>query len=365
MIRVLHYGMGSNLGGIETYLWNLARTIDRNTYQFDFLYSDTGRVPALAAELAELGSSFHGVTPRRVSITRNRRELAELITPDRFDILHFHANTASYVEPVRAGLRGGVPVIVHSHNAGTSRSPVTQILHRVNSRLTPWRRVTRVAVSEAAGRWMFGRRSGFEVVPNGVDVDAFRFDPRTRMQRRRSLGLGAHDFVIGHVGAFLPAKNQEFSLEVLRELLTDKPSAMLLFVGTGPLEEKARARVTELGVQDRVRFLGRQDDMPALMSAMDRLIFPSRYEGFGLVALEAQAGGLPCCVSEAVPASVLVVPSAQRLPLSAGPGAWATALLTEFAPSREGGAQVVAAAGFSVESNSAHVADVYARVAQR
>ncbi|MFN2347510.1 MAG: glycosyltransferase, partial [Dermatophilaceae bacterium] len=310
MIRILHYGLSSNLGGIETYLWNLARTVDRGTYRFDFLYSDIGRVPALSRELAAQGCSFHGVTARRVSPRRNRQELAELITPERLDILHFHANTASYVEPVRAALRSGVNVIVHSHNAGTSRSPVTQILHRVNRTTMPWSRIKKVAVSQAAGRWMFGRGDGFEVIPNGIDVDAFRFDPRAREQVRASLGLGSEHFVVGQVGGFLPAKNQGFSLDVFVEVLRVRPDSVLLFVGTGPLEERARSRARELSIDDRVHFLGRRDDIPPLMSAMDALLFPSRYEGFGLVALEDQAAGLPCCVSEAIPPAVLVLPTA-------------------------------------------------------
>lgn len=362
MIRVLHYGLSSNLGGIETYLWNLARTIDAERYHFDFLYSDTGRPPALFEEFTELGCRFHGVTPRRVSVTRNRRELAELLTPERYDLLHFHVNTASYVEPARAALRAGVPVVVHSHNAGTSRSPVTQVLHHLNSRLTPWRRVTRVAVSQEAGRWMFGRGSTFEVIPNGIDIDAFRFDPRARALVRHSLDIGSDVFVLGQVGAFLAAKNQEYSLEILREVLVSRPDALLIFVGTGALEDKVRARARQAGFGDRVRFLGRRDDVAALMSAMDALVFPSRYEGFGLVALEAQAAGLSCVVSEAVPASVLVAPTARRAALAAGPQHWAQLLLTDPAPSRAGSADVVASAGFSVQANTARVEDVYARV---
>lgn len=365
MIRVLHYGLSSNLGGIETYVWNLARTIDRETYRFDFLHSDTGRAPALSAEFAALGSRFHGVTPRRASVTRNRRELAELLIPERFDVLHFHAISASYLEPVIAAVRVGLTTVVHSHGSGTSRSLITQILHRVNSRLTPWRQVARVAVSDQAGSWMFGQRSTFEVIPNGVAVDSFRFDPMAREETRRSLALDPKDLVIGHVGAFLPAKNQEFSLEVLREMLKSLPTATLLLVGSGPLEDKVRARASDLDLADRVRFLGTRHDVPKLMSAMDALLLPSRYEGLPLVALEAQAAGLPCLVSEAVPPSVLVLPTARRIPLTSGPGAWAFAVPTEFASSREAGAQVVAGAGFSVEVNTARVEDLYARVTQR
>lgn len=366
MIRVLHYGLSSNLGGIETYLWNLARTVDRETYRFDYLYSDTGREPALSAELAELGGRFHGVTPRRVSPTRNRQELTDLITPERFDLVHFHAISASYVEPVRAALRSGVKTIAHSHGSGASRSPLTQILHRFNSRTLPWHRVTSVAVSDEAGRWMFGRQGTFAVIPNGIDVDTFRFDAQRRDEVRPSLGLNPGSFVVGQVGAFLPAKNQEFSLDVFAELLRVRPDSTLLFVGAGPLENIVRKRAGELGLGGKVLFLGSRHDIPALMSAMDALLLPSRFEGLPLVALEAQASGLPCCISEAVPPSVLLLPAAQCLPLRAGPAAWATALIEgASSQTREGAAaDRVGAAGYAVAANTAAVEDLYARLTQ-
>ena len=130
MIRVLHYGMSPNLGGIETYLLNLAKTVDPSRFHFDFLYSDQGSEPIFAPELTRQGSTFYGVTPRRTSPRQNRRDLKALFSQESFDILHFHANTASYVEPVKAALKHGVRVVFHSHNAGASRSGLTRALHR-------------------------------------------------------------------------------------------------------------------------------------------------------------------------------------------------------------------------------------------
>ena len=366
MIRVLHYGVSANIGGIETYLRNLTQTRDRARYHFDFLYSDTGRPPALADKLESLGSSFYGVTPRRVSIARNRRELRGLVTPQRFDILHFHANTASYVEPVRAALRSGVKVIVHSHNAGASRSPVTQILHRANRRTLPWHEITKIAVSEEAAGWMFGRANDVDVVPNGILVEEFAFDASERDLKREELEISADTFVLGHVGAFLPAKNHPFILEVFSEVVLRRPHSVLLLVGTGPLENDLRTRVEEIGLETNVRFLGSRSDIGGLLAAMDCLVFPSRFEGFGLVPLEAQASGLRCVASEAVPSSVLIPPWGQQLALKAGRREWATAVLSETSThDRTTAATIVRKAGFTVTDNTGHIEAHYERVSHR
>ncbi|MCO5312205.1 MAG: glycosyltransferase [Microthrixaceae bacterium] len=366
MIRVLQYGLSSNLGGIETYLWNLSQSIDRDEFAFDFLYSDNGQMPALSKELEALGSRFFGVTPRRVSARRNREQLTELITLEHFDILHLHVNTASYVEPVRVALRSGVPTIVHSHNAGSSRSPITQTLHRINSRVTRWDRVRAVAVSDQAARWMFGKAAAYDYIPNGIATEDFRFDQRVRTTTRTALNIGPDTFLISHVGAFLPAKNQRHCVDIFAEVVRDRSDSAMILVGTGPLEESVRNHVRKRGLQDRVHFLGSRDDVPALLSAADALLFPSRYEGFGLAVLEAQAAGLPCCVSEAVPPAVLVLPTTQRLSLSEPATVWAKALSANTASSavREAAADRLDIAGFTVAANAEKVANLYRSIAR-
>lgn len=358
MTRVLHYGMSPNLGGIETYLLNLTKHADSSRFEFDFLYSDQGQEPVFAEDLKPNGHKFYGVTPRRTSPRRNRADLEALFETQKFDVLHFHANTASYVEPIRAALRHGVRVIYHSHNAGASRSRITRLLHRWNQLTLPWADITRVAVSGEAGRWMFGRQS-FQVIHNGIDVDAFAFSPAGREQIRSELGLRPDALVIGSVAAFLPAKNHEFLLAVFSEVVRRQENAHLLLVGSGPREERARQLVQQLELEDRVLFLGRRSDVPTLLSGMDRLLLPSLHEGFPLVAIEAQASGLPCLISEAVNPEVLVSPFATQLPLNQPPVAWAEALLAEPQIDRAEGTKMVSAAGLSTTSASKRVESLY------
>ena len=361
MIRVLHYGMSPNLGGIETYLLNLAKTIDSSGFQFDFLYSDQGQEPVFAGELTPRGSRFFGVTPRRVSPRRNRADLEALFDREPFDILHFHANTASYVEPVRAALRHGVKVVFHSHNAGASRSRVTRLLHRWNQRTLRWSGIARVAVSGEAGHWMFGSRP-FDLIHNGIDVDAFTFRPEARARLRVELGVPPGSLLVGHVGAFLPAKNHPFLLDVFAEVLRLRPDARLALAGSGPDESKIRQRTAAMDLEDSVLFLGRRPDIPDVLSAIDCLVFPSLHEGFGLVAVEAQASGLPCIVSEAIPPEVTLSGHCRRLLLKDSPTVWAQHVVDSHSEDRRTGLAEVAEAGFTITANTRAVADLYRSV---
>lgn len=358
MIRVLHYGMSPNLGGIETYLLNLSRSVDATRLHFDFLYSDQGREPVFASDLAPGGSCFYGVTPRRKDPRRNRRDLDRLFTEEDIDILHFHANTASYVEPIRAALRHGVRVIVHSHNAGTSRSRLTRTLHAWHQRTLPWDRIARVAVSSEAGRWMFGDRS-FQVVHNGIDVDKFAFDPVVRASVRASLGIDSGAFVVGSIAAFLPAKNHEFLLRVFAEVVTRDPTARLLLVGEGPLEEQVRVQSRHLHLEDAVDFLGRRSDIPGLLSAIDVMLMPSRHEGFPIVVLEAQAAGLPSWISDDVTSEVIVSDSCRRLPLAIGAAGWADELRVVSDTARSATRATLERAGLTVELSAAKMTELY------
>lgn len=358
-LRVIHYGMSPNLGGIETYLLNLARNLGSEIHS-DFLFSDYGRLPWFAPELKPTGSQFFGVTPRRVSILQNRRDLVELFRREAFDILHFHANTVSYVAPLRAALGQGVRVILHSHNAGASRSRLTRALHNYHRQTIPWSRITRAAVSNEAGRWMFGKRT-FDVIHNGIDIEGFAFKPNAREDVRATWGASPSDLVVGQVGVFLPAKNHLFALSVFCETLRRRPEALLVLVGDGPGQEDIRARALELGVAHRVQFLGRRSDMPRVMAGFDVLLMPSLHEGFPIVTIEAQASGLPCLLSDHITPEVVVSPSCTRLSLTVPASVWAERAVASNCGDRLLGQQAVMEAGYSLEANAAAVGNLYRR----
>ena len=96
-----------------------------------------------------------------------------------------------------------------------------------------------------------------------------------------------------------------------------------------------RGLVREMGLSDRATLAGDQPDVAPYFAAMDCKLFPSHFEGFGIVALEAQAAGVPVIASDRVPEQVAVVPGmVERLPLEVGPKAWAQAVYRQFQAGR-------------------------------
>ena len=101
----------------------------------------------------------------------------------------------------------------------------------------------------------------------------------------------------------------------------------MILVGTGPLEEKVKSKVAEKGLSDCVHFLGNRKDMNRIYQAMDVFVFPSLFEGLGIVAIEAQAAGVPIVCSEGLPPETDITPIYRKLLLSDGKEKWANAAL--------------------------------------
>ena len=218
------------------------------------------------------------------------------------------------------------------------------------------------ACSRSAAEFMFPawllEERGFTFIPNGIDTGKFRFDPAVREVVRQKLGL-TNRFVIGNIGRLCYQKNQSFLLDVFAEVIKYRPESCLLLVGEGEdlsmLQEKARA----LNIQDRVIFYGTSKHVERLLWAMDVFAFPSRFEGLGIVAVEAQAAGLPVVCSENVPDEAAVTQLFLRVPLTDGAAAWAKVLLIAADTERELRTDVTAAAGFDVATVAAMIEETY------
>ncbi len=324
MVRVLTYGLSSNRGGIETSLLRVANHIGPKGHELHYVESKSAP-SSISADLQSLGHTVHPVVDRKSGLGRNRADWEQLLDFVRPEVVHMHLNTLSYVLPAKLALARGIAVIMHSHSSGSPPGRYrTRALDMFNARTFPMDRVTRAAVSRPAGDWLFGKRD-YRILHNAVDLDAFRFDPATRAAVRAALRI-EDAFAIGHVGIFSAVKNQHFSLDVLVRLLKIVPNAVMVFVGSGGAEESVKERARLLGVSDHTLFLGTRTDVPSILSALDAIVFPSLYEGFPNVALEAQASSLPTLVSDAVTDELMITNRIEQLPLGLGPEPWVEAL---------------------------------------
>ncbi len=335
-IRILHVVGGMNRGGIETWLMNVLRNIDRQRFQMDFLVH-TNEPCAYDNEIHALGSKIIPcLSPSRPLLyARNFKQILRKHSP--YDIVHSHVHHFSgYI--LWLAKQGGIPVrIAHSHldsspmeaEAGWSRH-----LYLAGMKSLIARHATLgLGCSCIANLDLFGRdrktNLHSQILYCGIDLTPFQ-ESIDALDTRAELGIPAHAFVVGHVGRFQEQKNHRFLLEIFAEVVKREPQSYLLLVGEGALRSSVEQQASQIGLRDRIIFAGSRSDVSKLMlGAMDVFLFPSLCEGLGLVLIEAQAAGLLCVFSDVIPEEVNVVhPVMQRLSLLQPANVWADAVLS-------------------------------------
>lgn len=248
-----------------------------------------------------LNLMVHTVSSKKLSPIKYYYELNKILK-NYYDVVHIHGSSALIAfELLLAKCKGIKKRIAHIHNTACTHP-------RLNTVLSPLFKACsthRIACSKEAGEWGFGKKE-FSVIKNAIDLDKFYFDPMKREQIRKELNIKETDIVLGHVGHFNDQKNHVFLINIFISYHKQYPHSKLLLVGGGVLEESIRHKVREEQLDDSVLFLGKRDDIDALMCAMDCLVFPSKWEGLGIVLIEGQATGLPCCVATTIPCEAQV-----------------------------------------------------------
>ncbi|SJN37874.1 Glycosyltransferase [Marinilactibacillus psychrotolerans 42ea] len=166
------------------------------------------------------------------------------------------------------------------------------------------------------------------LINNGIDCDKFNFNPETRAKVRKALKVN-DKFVVGHVGRFANEKNHSFLIDTFVEIYKEKNNSVLVLAGDGELLDSLKEKVLRLGIKNNVLFLGSRNDINEIMQAMDVFILPSTFEGLGIVAIEAQAVGLPCYVSDRVPEAVGITELVSHVSLKHSPKIWARQVLLD------------------------------------
>ncbi|MBR6125857.1 glycosyltransferase [Candidatus Saccharibacteria bacterium] len=197
----------------------------------------------------------------------------------------------------------------------------------------------------------------YEVIPNGVDIDALKKEIVSKKTARRGLGLSSEDFVVLAVGRINPIKNFSLLIDAFALLQKKNPRGLLVFAGSSVPREKAKLvrKIESYGISDRVRFLGSLSNVVPLYCAADVLAVTSISESFSLVTLEAQICGTRCVISKGVPSEVIVSDVVRKMDAKDDADAWAEALQdTEYK-----GAKVSDVEEFEVHAVSKKLKNLY------
>lgn len=171
-IRVLHSELNGELGGIESFLYNVYRFIDKEKVEFDFLtISDT---PAYGDKFKKMGSTVYKV-PKHINFLGYYFAIDKILREGNYDIVHIHKNSAIDILILKVLQRfPNIKVVVHSHNTFPSVGGKLEKLHKFNRKYLYDNADYRLACSDNAGKWMYGN-GAFEIIKNGIDTKGFRF----------------------------------------------------------------------------------------------------------------------------------------------------------------------------------------------
>jgi glycosyltransferase involved in cell wall biosynthesis/O-antigen/teichoic acid export membrane protein len=281
--------------GAERVILELATRLDPRRYQVVVasLRSPGGDDGDVARALVAAGIA---VVPLRLQGKLDLRgawRLMALVRRLRPHVLHahlFHANLAARLLGRLAGARRVVSTV---HVVERRALPLRFALERLTARLDD----RTVCVSRAVAtfaRARLGVTPGrLRVVENGVDLSRYAAGG-DRASARAALGLPEGGLVVGAVGRLDPQKGLDLLVRAFARL---RGPATLALAGAGPEEARLRALVASLGLDERVVLLGRRQDVPRVLAALDVFCMPSRWEGFGLALVEAMAAGLPVVAS--------------------------------------------------------------------
>ncbi|MDR1056215.1 MAG: glycosyltransferase [Prevotellaceae bacterium] len=311
-IRILYYGLSTKQGGIEIYLKKIFDNINKE--QFELSYIKVADKVCFEEYLSNHGTSFFRIPSRKNPIV-HYKSLRKIFSENHFDIVHLSINTLSYSELIFEALKHGCKVIVHSHSSNNAGSRITMILHKINKFLLRDKPITRIAVSKIAGQWLFGKHKPFSVYPNGVNTDKFSFDLIARELIRKEYNIKKDEILIGHIGHLAYPKNQSFLIKIMFKLLNINKNYKLMLVGDGADKKNLIALAQKFEIEDSIIFAGAQTHTNNFYCAFDIFAFPSFFEGFGNVVLEAQVSGLPTIVSDSIIDEIIISKNVIKMPL--------------------------------------------------
>lgn len=304
--KVIHVLGKLDAGGVESWLVNLLKNTDSKKIRHEFLLQKPGK-GFYDEEIIFGGGKIHHClnngNPFIYSL--NLYKILKLIRPD---IIHSHVHVFSGLVLFVAFLCGVKIRISHSHSDTRNKESKASVLRKIYiyimKKLIGCFATHKLAVSEKAAECVYGlnwqMQKNITIMPCGIDIS--KFNPNLKDHTlRQQIGIPNDAFVIGHVGRFVEAKNHSFLIDVFNEVSQKNDNVYLVLVGNGPLLIEIQKKVEELGLKDKVKFLGLRKDVPILMlNIFDIFLFPSLWEGLPLTLVEAQLSGLYCLASKEI-----------------------------------------------------------------
>lgn len=238
----------------------------------------------------------------------------------RYDIIYFNYSSAWNYLPLKYAVKyQKATVVSHSHSNYFSHTfklnflmNLLKWLNKHGQKIFNLYSNVKIATSKDAAIWMFNTINKVHIINNGIRISKFRYDSIYRNELRKKYGVKKNEKLIGFVGVMQLRKNPIFALRIFYKFHLKNPNSKFVMIGKGPIKDEVIERIKQYNLKNKVILIDYSSKTNKWYSAMDALVFPSRYEGFGLVALEAQVSNLPVLASNNVPETVFVTQSIRK-----------------------------------------------------
>ncbi|MBR1571732.1 MAG: glycosyltransferase [Lachnospiraceae bacterium] len=308
--RVLVTG-AANIGkaGVATIVYKWGQEFDSNVVIYDYLMQSGLPEEQYQNAIRNKGGIMFTCDHKK-SMMGTIKWVTDTIRDNKYETIHINSDSAyiaaAYIYAAkRAGIRD---IFVHSHctqidDTNNVRRTIKVLLHKICKPYVCSNTKMFLACSRVAGEWMFGKQNTesekYKTIYNGVDVENYLFDKEERDSIRSELGL-KDKFVLANVGRLSYQKNQDYLIKTFATYHRKNPDSMLVIVGDGELKSQLHNQVKALVLEDSVIFTGLRGDVPSILSAVDVLVMPSRFEGLPVTMVEAQMADLPCVVADTI-----------------------------------------------------------------
>lgn len=355
------------MGGVFSLVKNIIKHRPSNV-EIDIAAIESFEKKENVAELKKNGCSVYYVGFSKGKIVKQLAiffNLIKLLKKNKYTCVHIHSDV-SYkllVSALASKVAGVKKIVLHSHAAGVDgqHRMFKLICHKFCRRFLKLLADVYLSCSDLAAKWMFPNinQSKIMIVKNGIDLESFKFNLKTRESVRNKMSF-EQSFVVGHVGRFAYQKNHDYLVDVFERLRKKIPNARLLLVGIGELQDEIIRKVTQKGLADSVVFYGMSNDIASLMMAMDAFVLPSHFEGLPIVGVEAQAAGLPVFFSDCITETAALTANVAFLPITQeSMDEWVDAVAASKPIDRNQGYFELQEKGFDIKDTTKMLMDVY------
>ena len=295
-IKVCHVVSGLKCGGVETMIYNYASVLDASKYEMHLLYQHEATEKNIK-EFNEIGFYLKRISSKVRHPILNFIETYRYFKNNKFDVVHCHMTLMNCI-PLVAAKKLKIPIrICHSHNSDVrKKNKFILYFEKILKRICIKNSTNLIACGSDAGKYMY-EDLPFVILNNALNLNKFKYSINIRKKIRSLHNIKKDEILIGHIGRFTKQKNHEFLINVFVKILKKNPKYKLILLGDGELKKSIEEYVKECDIEEKIIFTGIVDNVNEYYSAFDIFVLPSIWEGFPVVAIEAQASGIPCVLS--------------------------------------------------------------------